>query len=159
LDHLDLGLAELSSKQPSRCSHKTHNLSTTQNNSPFFSNKSSSPSHPTKNIIMNRFPNGIVALILACIPIANAFTISLAPLLIHWGNNYVNQFSQTAPSSQSSASRVVQKRLVEAAVSTHEAKRSFALDNLKFDEVDMLSDYKCELLDYVYSKSMDRSFA
>ncbi|KAL7503113.1 hypothetical protein ACHAXN_000952 [Cyclotella atomus] len=113
---------------------------------------------------MSRFSLGIVALfVFTWIPVAEAFTISLAPLLTRlapWGNAYVNQFGLTAPSLQSSNSDdlTVQQRAVDLTVRSFKAK-SFALDNLQFKEVDTLDDYKSEILDYVYSKSVDRGFA
>lgn len=95
------------------------------------------------------------------IPSTNAFTISLAPLLTRlapWGNNYVNQFSQTAPSLHISTSDSrVQNQNPVTIIATPRTK-PFALNNLHFEQVDMLSDYKIELLEYVYSKNMDRGF-
>lgn len=113
---------------------------------------------------MSRFSFGIIALfVVTWIPVSEAFTISLAPLLTRlapWGNAYVNQFSLTAPSFQSSTSEdvTVQQRVADATVRSFKSK-SFVLDNLQFKEVEMLDEYKSEILDYVYSKSMDRGFA
>jgi hypothetical protein len=112
---------------------------------------------------MSRFSFGIIALfVVTWIPVSEAFTISLAPLLTRlapWGNAYVNQFSLTAPSFQSSTSEdVIVQRAADATVRSFKSK-SFVLDNLQFKEVDMLDEYKSEILDYVYSKSMDRGFA
>ena len=71
----------------------------------------------------------------------------------------MNQFSLTAPSFHISISdgRVDRQNLVTNNATPR--TKSFALDNLQFEQVDMLSDYKSELLEYVYSKSMDRGFA
>jgi hypothetical protein len=105
---------------------------------------------------MSRCTIVIALIVLSCIP-ANAFTISLAPLLTRlapWGNNYVNHFSQTAPSLLEKE-QVVQQRIVASASSSPKPP-SFALDNIQFKHVDLLPDYKSEMLDFVYAKSMER---
>jgi hypothetical protein len=115
---------------------------------------------------MSRSPISIVVLFLVftCIPNAEGFTISLAPLLTRlapWGNNYVNQFSesQSVSALYSSDEHIVQQRVVVQPSTIEPETKPFALDNLKFEEVDTLSDYKSEILDDVYSRSMDRGFA
>ena len=39
------------------------------------------------------------------------------------------------------------------------ATPAFVLDHVTFDNVDMLSDYKSELMEYVYANSLERAFS
>ena len=105
----------------------------------------------------------------------SAFTISLVPLLTRlgpFGNHYVNQFSQMSPSSPppvlvssleevdevmgSSSDTVVAPKKSATVIINKPTTKKFKFE---YTDAHMISDYKSEIMEYVYAKSLDRGFA
>ena len=84
--------------------------------------------------------------------VASAFTISLVPLLTrlgHFGNHNTNQVSQKSPSS----SPIVIKPTLPQSSAVKPQKFKF-----EYTDAHMISDYKSEIMEYVYDKALHRGF-
>lgn len=84
--------------------------------------------------------------------VASAFTISLVPLLTRlgtFGNHNTNQVSQKSPSS----SPIVTKPTAPQSSVVEPQKFKF-----EYTDAHMISDYKSEIMEYVYDKALHRGF-
>eukprot|EP00574_Skeletonema_japonicum_P010585 CAMPEP_0201713344 /NCGR_PEP_ID=MMETSP0593-20130828/222_1 /ASSEMBLY_ACC=CAM_ASM_000672 /TAXON_ID=267983 /ORGANISM="Skeletonema japonicum, Strain CCMP2506" /LENGTH=101 /DNA_ID=CAMNT_0048202481 /DNA_START=140 /DNA_END=445 /DNA_ORIENTATION=+ len=84
--------------------------------------------------------------------VASAFTISLVPLMTRlgpFGNHFTHQLSQKTPSSSP-----------EVIGSTAPQSTVVKPQKFKFEYTDahMISDYKSEIMEYVYDKALHRGF-
>ena len=83
---------------------------------------------------------------------SSAFTISMVPLLTRlgpFGNHYANQASQNAPSP----SPIVVGPTAPQSLVVKPQKFKF-----EYSDAHMISDYKSEIMEYVYDKSLHRGF-
>ncbi len=84
--------------------------------------------------------------------VSSAFTISLVPLLTrlgHFGNYNTNQVSQKS----SSSSPIVIKPTAPQSSVVKPQKFKF-----EYTDAHMISDYKSEIMEYVYDKALHRGF-
>jgi hypothetical protein len=119
---------------------------------------------------MWRTSNAITAFcLLSFLSQINGFTMSQAPLLTRlasWGTNYASQvvdFPSLMSSMVVNEDEVLQRRHSAPSSSSSPTQKpatpAFVLDHVTFDNVDMLSDYKSELMEYVYANSLKRAFS
>mmetsp|Transcript_10834 Transcript_10834/g.17872 ORF Transcript_10834/g.17872 Transcript_10834/m.17872 type:complete len:97 (-) Transcript_10834:136-426(-) len=87
-------------------------------------------------------------LVLVIVNSASAFTISLVPLLTRLGPFGAQQLSQKSPSPI-----VIRPTAPQAPVVVKPQKFKF-----EYTDAHMISDYKSEIMEYVYDKSLHRGF-